>query len=490
MSRHLTFPNQNNDDIETHYQMGDQLGSGAFSVVVKGVQLQSKTPVAVKIVDKEQTNREEMYSELAVMSRLSHSNIVNYFEIFEKKDNFYVVMELITGGELFDRIIELRHYSEKDASKVMYQALLGLKHMHNQNLIHRDLKPENLLLASKEPGADVKLADFGFATTCAGYELDDMVGTPPYMAPELALLRTEDVKYGKPVDVWAMGVVLYILLSGIHPFQIEDEDLMLDNIQSGKWSWLGPHWAKISKDAQELISHMLDISDRTRYTVDQCLAHRWFKEASAESIGDVAEAIKNFQAKKKLKGAIFGVLAAGKMKNLMASLKGASSATATGSSAAAPATQAAPASKAPVASGVASKVSKANKLEVIVISGKNLAPRDANGKSDPYLRLFYGQTRLKTAIQKKTLNPNWKSESFFVPMEDNENTLRVQCWDWDLIGSDEFMGEVCIDLSKIPVNTPVTESYNLGPSEVQKSKKGEADITGSVQLTIQKSTNY
>jgi len=318
-------------------------------------------------------------------------------------------MELITGGELFDRIIELRHYSEKDASKVMYQALSGLKCMHSQNLIHRDLKPENLLLASKEPGANVKLADFGFATTCSAYELDDMVGTPPYMAPELAALRADTAKYGKPVDIWAMGVVLYILLSGIHPFQIEDEEQMLDNIQRGKWSWLGPYWAKISKDAQDLIKRMLDLNADTRFTVDQCLAHVWFKDASAESLGDVALALKEYQAKKRLKGAILGIMAAGKMKNLMSALRasGTPGATSTSTAAATATTAAAPAEKhAPKTTAVAQRLQKGTKVEITVLSGKELASRDSNGKSDPYLRLLYGQTRLKTTIQKKDFKPS------------------------------------------------------------------------------------
>jgi len=397
-------------------------------------------------------------------------------------------MELITGGELFDRIIELRHYSEKDASKVMYQALSGLKHMHEQNLIHRDLKPENLLLASKEPGADVKLADFGFATTCVGLELDDMVGTPPYMAPELATLRTESNKYGKSVDIWAMGVVLYILLSGIHPFQIEDEEQMLNNIQHGKWSWLGPYWAKISKEAQDLIRHMLALAPDARYSVDQCLSHVWFKDASAESLGDVALALKEYQAKKRLKGAILGIMAAGKMKNLVSALKAANqgqgqiTTTTTTVTAAAVVTAPATEKQYPKTTAVAQRLQKGSKVEITVVCGKELASRDANGKSDPYLRLLYGATRLKTTIQKKTLNPTWKNEVFLIPLDENDSTLKVQCWDWNLIGSDEGMGEFQVDLRKFQPNTPVTAWYPLGPEDGSKKKK---EVTGAVQLTIQ-----
>jgi len=313
-----------------------------------------------------------------------------------------------------------------------------------------------------------------------------MVGTPPYMAPELAALRAETAKYGKPVDIWAMGVVLYILLSGIHPFQIEDEEQMLDNIQRGKWSWLGPYWAKISKDAQDLIRHMLDLSSETRFTVDQCLTHVWFNDASAESLGDVAAALKDYQAKKRLKGAILGIMAAGKMKNLVSALRasgttgvGAATTTATPAVAAPP-----PPEKhaAPKTTAVAQRLQKGTKLEITVIGGKELASRDANGKSDPYLRLLYGQTRLKTTIQKKTLHPAWKNEVFLIPLDENDPTLRVQCWDWNLIGSDETMGEFTIDLRKFQPNTPVTAWYSLAPEEGKKKSK---EVKGSIQLTIQ-----
>jgi len=285
-----------------------------------------------------------------------------------------------------------------------------------------------------------------------------------------------------------MGVVLYILLSGIHPFQIEDEELMLDNIQAGKWSWLGPHWAKISKDAQELIKHMLDVSPSTRYTVDQCLGNRWFNEASADSLGDVAAALKDYQAKKKLKGAILGVMAAGKMKNLMSALRaggagGALAAPSTGTATTSHGSSSS-ATPAPKSAAVAQRLQKGVKIEIVVIAGKDLASRDANGKSDPYLRITYGQTKLKTAIQKKTLNPNWKNESFLLPYEEGEAHLRVQCWDWDLIGSDEFMGEFTVDLSKFKQNNPVTEWFKLCP-ETDSKKKSSKAVTGEIQLSIQ-----
>lgn len=236
----------------------------------------------------------------------------------------------ISGGELFDRIIALSRFSEKEAASAMRQALIGLKHMHEQHLAHRDLKPENLLLSSKEPDASIKLADFGFSREVKGSrDCHDMVGTPEYMAPELVALRDKDVGYGKPVDIWAMGVVLYILLSGIHPFQMEDEEQMLSNIQSGKWRWLGNNWGKVSQAAKDIITHMMDPNPETRYTVEQCLDSPWLREEQSDAeLGGVAHEIRRFQAKKKMRAAVRSVMAMNKMKALLSKFSGPGSKTA------------------------------------------------------------------------------------------------------------------------------------------------------------------
>jgi len=315
------LPKLNKDQVGNHYDLGDQLGSGAYSVVVKASEKSSGRQWAIKIVDKNSTGLADMHGELNVMSKLEHDNIVNFKEVFDHPDGFYVVMELISGGELFDRIIELRRFTEKDAAATMVQAFKAIEHMHDNNLVHRDIKPENLLLSDKSATATIKLADFGFATNCTSPNaLSDLLGTPEYMAPELVALRDVDGGYGKPVDIWALGVVLYILLSGIHPFQIEDEEQMLTNIQAGKWKWLGRNWDKVSDDAKDLITKMLDANPRSRPNVKECLAHPWFKNQLDVALEDVAEELKKFQARKKLKGAINTVIASNKMRQLMGKL--------------------------------------------------------------------------------------------------------------------------------------------------------------------------
>jgi len=235
------------------------------------------------------------------------------------------------------------------------------------------------LLSSKEPGATVKVADFGFATKVGtDHELLQLVGTPPYFAPELSALRDESVNigYGRPVDVWSMGVILYILLSGIHPFQIADEDLMLDNIQNGKWNWVGPNWPRISPEAKDLIVNMMNINPNLRFTIDQCLTHPWMTAgmAASEDLSKVADEIKKIQARKRMKAMVNAVLAQQRIKKLLALRP-------------------------------APPRLRANKLIIKIIQGRNLVAKDSNGKSDPYITVIYGQLHSKTKHEKKNIGP-------------------------------------------------------------------------------------
>jgi calcium/calmodulin-dependent protein kinase I len=493
----LAFPKQNPGRIEDTYEFGGELGSGAFSVVKEGKRKKDGESVAIKIVAKENTNAREMFCELEVQSKLNHENVVRFFELFDEPDGFYVVMELITGGELFDRIIELRRYTEKDASHVTRQALLGIKHMHDANLVHRDLKPENLLLSSKAADATVKVADFGFSTECGlDEELFETLGTPPYMAPELVILRNDDDSlpgYGKPVDVWALGICLYILLSGIHPFQIEDEDQMLDNIEDGIWRWLGPNWDSISTEGKELIKHMMDADPKTRWTIDQCLESKWIKGHAHEiELDTVKDEIRAFQAKKRLKGAIFGVMASNKMKTMMASLSASKKAAA---ASAGPTITAPPAAEAAPRKRIIKTERKVTQramnvdfecLRIVVESGKDLAPKDANGKSDPYLRVFCGPYKYKTKVVKKTLDPVWSNEIFEIPANFAKvNPIEIECWDWDVIGTDDFMGEFSFKADVVGIGETTTKAFTLEKPK-QKSKKKAGDVSGTITLRVTK----
>jgi len=369
-------------------------------------------------------------------------------------------MELVTGGELFDRIIELQRYSEREAVHVMLQVLAGLKHMHDHNIAHRDLKPENLLLSSKEPHATVKIADFGFATKVStDSELLQLVGTPPYFAPELSRLRDESVMegYGRPVDIWAMGVILYILLSGIHPFQIADEDLMLDNIQAAKWDWVGPNWPKISGDAKDLVRSMLIKDSSSRASINQCITHKWLTSdmTDVQDLGPVVDAIKDLQARKRMKAAFQAILAQQKMKRLLALRP--------------------PPPK-----------QKLTKIVIKALQGKDLASKDSNGKSDPYLIILYGTQQFKTKCIKKTLNPVWTDQTFVIAADPSHQKILVECWDYDVVGTHDFMGEFYVDVSSIPDDGSAIKKHfpvGLSPDPKNKAKKTNF-VSGSIELEI------
>lgn len=364
----LTFPNQNKDEVTMHYDFNEEdiVGRGSFSVVYKAhLKRNTNEEYAIKKVDKKQTHRGEMYCELEIMSKLKHQHIVYFKEIFEDNDSYYVVMELITGGELFDRIITFKHYSEKDTARIMAQCFSAIKYMHQNNIVHRDLKPENILLSSPDLDASVKIADFGFAAYCESNSLLEWLGTPPYMAPEVVALCPNlfssgpKIPYGKAVDIWSIGVIFYILLSGIHPFQVDDEIRMFKRILSGEIKWVGQCWDKVSASAKELITGMLERSPVQRFSIDQCILHPWLVSATDEDLDIIHDALKTYQAKKRFKAAILGVVATNKMKILVSRLLR----------------------------------SVAVKIRIQVHSGLELAPKDPNGKSDPYVFIFYAEDR-------------------------------------------------------------------------------------------------
>jgi len=257
---------------------------------------------------------------------------------------------------------------------------------------------------------------------------------------------------------------------------------MLDNIEAGKWNWIGPNWAKISKDAQDLIVHMLDVSPSNRYQVHQCLEHKWFADASDQALGDsVTDALKQFQAKKRLKGAILGIVAAGKIKKLLKSPDQPISTTTTTTTTSSTAASAAR----PVKVKEAKPSVVKPKLHVKHMKGRDLSPKDRNGKSDPYLYIRYGDVKVKSSTQKKTLSPDWQDEELFLEFNPEVKELTVECWDWDLVGLDEYMGEFKINVSAFPSNKEVAAWYALGPP-LKKSKKKSGKVTGDLHLCIEK----
>ncbi|KAK3573472.1 hypothetical protein QTP86_024683 [Hemibagrus guttatus] len=258
------------------YQLYEELGKGAFSIVRRCVKKSTGQEYAAKIINtKKLTARDhqKLEREARICRLLKHPNIVRLHDSISEEGFHYLVFDLVTGGELFEDIVAREYYSEADASHCINQILESVSHIHQHDIVHRDLKPENLLLASKMKGAAVKLADFGLAIEVQGDQQAwfGFAGTPGYLSPEV--LRKDP--YGKPVDIWACGVILYILLVGYPPFWDEDQHKLYQQIKAGAYDFPSPEWDTVTPEAKNLINQMLTINPAKRITADQALKHPW-----------------------------------------------------------------------------------------------------------------------------------------------------------------------------------------------------------------------
>ncbi|KNC46360.1 CAMK/CAMK1 protein kinase [Thecamonas trahens ATCC 50062] len=256
------------------YTLGKQLGAGSFSKVYHGVHNISGDEVAVKIIDKDAVGEKThmLLTEVEIMQSIDHPNVITLLEIFETPSQLVLVMELVSGGELFERIVQKGNLSEAEAAGIVRQILQALKYLHSRNVVHRDLKPENLLFAKPGAGGVVKIADFGLSTVCDdGSWLQTACGTPGYVAPEI--LKSSG--YSTPVDLWSVGVILYILLCGFPPFYDENLSVLFDQIMSGQFDYPSPYWDHVSDEAKDLIEALLTVNPKTRLTAAEALDHEW-----------------------------------------------------------------------------------------------------------------------------------------------------------------------------------------------------------------------
>ena len=219
------------------------LGEGAFSVVRPAIDRKSGERVAVKIVDRASISasvEEDLKREISILQQLRHPNIVQLIDFFEESFSYVVVMEYVAGGELFNRIVKKAFYNEKEARDCVSALLNAIKYLHDRDIVHRDLKPENLLLKSQSDDSDVKLADFGFATFVDGDRdcLTRAYGSPDYVAPEILRL----IPYGKPVDMWSLGVITFVLLAGYPPFHHPKPKELKARIKAGAYEFLPEYW--------------------------------------------------------------------------------------------------------------------------------------------------------------------------------------------------------------------------------------------------------
>mmetsp|Transcript_7946 Transcript_7946/g.9944 ORF Transcript_7946/g.9944 Transcript_7946/m.9944 type:complete len:379 (-) Transcript_7946:661-1797(-) len=321
--------------FDTKHPSGVLLGEGGFSKVLRGRSLEGAKGgegVAVKCVDMRKLQAQEridLLREVGLLRKMNHPNIIRLFSMFEDKANhmYFIVTELVEGGELFDRIVHKEFYKEVDARNTAEVVLDALNYLHERNIVHRDLKPENLLLKSEASDHECKLADFGFAIECQGEDQTAQLGTPGYVAPEI--LKSE--RYGTPVDMWSCGVIIFVILGGYPPFPQPEmidgrinHDETLDKIKKGEFEFDPTWWKEVSDDAKDLIKKLLCLDTKKRLTAKQALRHPWFLkdpgELTKHNLEKNLQEMKRWNAKRKFRSAVHSVIAANRLQSILKSL--------------------------------------------------------------------------------------------------------------------------------------------------------------------------
>lgn len=312
--------------------IGEIIGSGSAGTVKLAVHIPTGLQVAVKIIPKrkffmnkkleETTNRE-----LAMLDRIAefeHPHIVRTYGYINNPDNVYIVLELCEGGELLEELEHIGSYTEHDAATIVYNIVETLGYLHHRGIVHRDIKPENLLLKKKGDPDSIKLADFGLANILEGKDsLQTVCGSPAYMAPEVHNMENYDEK----VDMWSIGVMLFLLLSGSLPFL---PPRLVEKAERQDYDFSGKLWSGVSDAAKDLVVRLLVADPKKRYGVEQTLSHPWITGENREDIdlNATKKAIALFSAKRKFKGMAHAVIASGRMKKAMASFAQATAETA------------------------------------------------------------------------------------------------------------------------------------------------------------------
>jgi calcium/calmodulin-dependent protein kinase I len=289
------------DDCLKHYKMGKTLGTGSFATVKKATHKSEGGVWAIKCINKANLaadDEEALQTEVNIMNQVSHPNIITLKEVYDTPKTFYMVIEIMSGGELFDRIVEKEKYGEEEARAVIKKVASALAYCHEQGIVHRDLKPENLLLSSAEDDAEIKIADFGLAKLLKQETLmQTACGTPGYVAPEIL----EGSSYDSSVDVWSLGVITYIILCGFPPFYDENNAQLFAAIKSGSFDYPSPYWDPVSDEAKDLINKMLVVDPSARLTCNQVLEHPWIVGDQAyEKKLDMSE-LRKFNIRRKFK---------------------------------------------------------------------------------------------------------------------------------------------------------------------------------------------
>ena len=250
------FVAQHAGKLRDHYRIGKMLGTGAFGEVRVCVHRESGAQRAVKVLRKSHMDEDEkrmFFNEINVLKDLDHPNILKMYEFFEDEKRYYIVTDICKGGELFDEIVARGKFSERDASVLMKQVLSCINYCHQNKIVHRDLKPENILLEQNKEFDQIKIIDFGTSLVVdENKKLDEKLGTPYYIAPEV-LAKS----YGAKCDIWSCGVITYIVLSGIPPFNGASDQEIMKKVKAGKFSFSDPVWNQVSDSGKDFITQLL-----------------------------------------------------------------------------------------------------------------------------------------------------------------------------------------------------------------------------------------
>lgn len=290
-------PTRNIFDV---YDFKGELGRGEFSKVVKAVHKETGEEWAVKCIEKHEIDSSRLATEVDILRKVDHPHIIQLKEFFDTPDTLYLVMELVTGGELFDKITKIGAYSEQTAAVLVANILSAVEYLHHMNIAHRDLKPTNLLLKDPSDDTNVKIADFGLSKIIGENTLlQTACGTPIYVAPEV--LSGE--AYDKEVDLWSVGVITYILLCGFPPFFDDGSNMagLFEQIMNGEFDYPDEYWAHVSEEAKDLIDNLLMVDPAARFTATQALQHPWLQGAAKDTPLSVSEQLQKTtnQAKRK-----------------------------------------------------------------------------------------------------------------------------------------------------------------------------------------------
>lgn len=270
------FPSEGVFD-ESYLLKDEVLGEGKFAIVYKAQHKRDKSYVAVKIVKKKKLPNEVKHSlrkETEILQQLNHPHILKLVDVYEDPEDCYLVTELMKGGDLYNNIASKHHYSESGVKSICKKLFRAISYCHECKIAHRDLKPENILLADPNDDTNVKIADFGFAKYSANnYSLSTQLGTHGYAAPEIV----KGQRYGTKVDMWSLGVIMYILLCGDHPFAAEDKAKTSTMVRKGIVRYDSVHWDKLSNEATSLVRNLLKFDPSKRFSAENALNSNWIQ---------------------------------------------------------------------------------------------------------------------------------------------------------------------------------------------------------------------